>query len=521
MSFFQNLDDVSIGRKGAALIFIPTFVLMLSGLAVWRFHISLVKDQNEVFHSKQILILSEELLNELARAQNDIWAFALSEHSDLDESARGHLTRFRTMFYDLRTLITDSSIQQDRLGALIPILDQVDSQALTISNAIRQGKREIVIDALSELPIYQRTKQLREAFEDFIGEEHRLADLRAEKLVESTRRLLTGFLVGICFSSISSLILGRMFANNITARVQNIIVNFTKVSGGKRLGDASQGQDEIGQIDRALHQMAETLIERDQEMELFIYSVSHDLRSPLLNLQGFAQELKICSEDLRGKLAALPDTSTASINKILDEDFDLSVRYIQSAIQRLSTIMNALLQLSRVARLEFRYEQIELSAVFTRIIDALNVSIEEKGAQIKLLPLSTIWGDPESLERAFGNLLSNAIDYLDSERPGIIEIGILNAQRNTSSNFLTLYIKDNGLGFPEGGREKVFLPFQRFHRDISKGEGIGLALVRKIILRNHGKIWFKTKNGVGTTFFLSLPTAKLEPVIHLVERLES
>jgi signal transduction histidine kinase len=79
----------------------------------------------------------------------------------------------------------------------------------------------------------------------------------------------------------------------------------------------------------------------------------------------------------------------------------------------------------------------------------------------------------------------------------------------------TIYIRDNGLGFPEGSSEKVFLPFQRFHRNLSKGEGIGLALVRKIILRNQGRIWFTSESGTGTTFYVSLPATKPDYVYEL------
>jgi len=507
MKLLSELDDIPLGKKGAALIFLPTFVLVLFGFAVWRFYHLLVIDQGKVLHSRKVLMICEELLAEVNRAQNDSWAYALSGLPQMDLSSRGHVARLKELFQELKSLTGENKHQLAALESLPGNIQLLEVQVEKISAAVKQGKREMVVDVLGELPVYQRAAAIRQGFEKFIQEEHRLMEERSTKLISSTRRLAVGFFAGICVSSLAALILGRMFAQRLTRRIGAVISNIDSFSGNRSLTEVDQGKDEIGKIDRAFHQMAEAITERSHETELFLYSVSHDLRSPLLNLQGFSQELKFNADDLKADLSSLDTDSAGRIRKIIDEDFDQSIRYIHSSVQRLSVIIDALLQLSRVGRLELHFEQLDLSSIVERVVDSLRVSLAEKNASITLLPLPLVFGDASNMERALANLIGNAVQYLDPSRPGKITIG---TAESSAPNSATIFVTDNGLGFPEGSVEKVFLPFQRFHRGNSKGEGIGLALVRKIVAKSHGRIWLTTESGVGTTFYVALPTVKPE-----------
>ena len=254
-----------------------------------------------------------------------------------------------------------------------------------------------------------------------------------------------------------------------------------------------------------------SLIQRNREVETFVYSVSHDLRSPLVNLQGFGQELRIVGKELRALLEApeAPESIRSRGLALLDGEMGEAIQFIQSAVMRLSNIIDALLRLSRAGRVVYEWQLVELGPIVQRIVEAQAAVAAEKGAAIEVGPLSPVWGDPTALEQVFANLIGNALNYLDPQRPGWITIGMLETGNGAAGHDLagmrTIFVKDNGLGIPDDLHNRVFHAFQRLHPESSPGEGIGLTLVGRIVERHGGKIWFESGTGAGTTFFVSIP----------------
>jgi signal transduction histidine kinase len=121
--------------------------------------------------------------------------------------------------------------------------------------------------------------------------------------------------------------------------------------------------------------------------------------------------------------------------------------------------------------------------------------------------LPAVWGDPTALEQVFANLIGNAVNYLDPSREGRIEIGTTPAPPGVHS-LRIFYVRDNGLGIPAVALPRLFNAFQRLHGNVAAGEGIGLALVRRVVERHGGRVWAESREGVGTTFYLSLPEAE-------------
>ena len=248
-----------------------------------------------------------------------------------------------------------------------------------------------------------------------------------------------------------------------------------------------------------------------------MYSVSHDLRAPLVNLQGFGGELKATCEDLRKILAEGTPTPAAMQRglALVDDDMATSIRFIQTAVLRLSSIVNALLQFSCAGRIEYEFQSVDTQAIVARVIDSFSVTIAERGATVAVGDLPTLWGDPTAIERVVANLIGNVLNYLDPDRTGMIEVGSLPpVPWNVSAGdgpSRTIYIRDNGLGIPTAYREKLFQIFQRLHPQVAAGEGIGLATVLRIVGRHGGRVWFESIEGQGTTFFVSLPTTKEQP----------
>lgn len=254
------------------------------------------------------------------------------------------------------------------------------------------------------------------------------------------------------------------------------------------------------------------LAQRNQENEVFVYSVSHDLRSPLVNLQGFSHELEVLCGEVREILAQRDSTDAARTHglALCDEGISESIRFIQAAVTRLSVIINALLRLSRAGRVEYVWQEVDVRAVAARVIDSMRSIIDERQAKVMLEDLPPAWGDPTAIERLFANLIGNAVNYLDPARPGEVVVG---SSENAGSDQgpgaagaqVVYFVRDNGLGIAAAHQPQIFQVFKRLQPDAAPGEGLGLAIVQRIVQRHGGKIWLESEVGQGTTFYVALP----------------
>jgi signal transduction histidine kinase len=160
---------------------------------------------------------------------------------------------------------------------------------------------------------------------------------------------------------------------------------------------------------------------------------------------------------------------------------------------------------------EYQPQAVDIKPIVERITDAMSGTIFDRGASVEIGELPFAWGDATALEQLFANLIANAVNYLDPNRPGRIEVGSQPGpgQPNDSRSWTTYFIKDNGLGIPTAYHGKVFQALKRLHPQVAKGEGIGLAIARRIVERHGGNISFESAEGIGTTFFVNLPSAKV------------
>lgn len=288
--------------------------------------------------------------------------------------------------------------------------------------------------------------------------------------------------------------------------------------------DRKRAEDAVRQLNEALElRVAERtaelavanadLLQKNQEIETFVYSVSHDLRSPLVNLQGFSKELAAVCASTRELLAGsnVPETVRKKGLQLVEQDMQLSIRFIQTAVTRLSSIIDALLRLSRVGRIEYRRQPVNVATTVQRIVDALHQSVTEKHATIEVHELPEISGDPAAIEQVFANLLDNALKYSATTRSPHIEVGVVEEDSSVdrqTPNFQTYYVRDNGLGLDAAYLPKLFQAFKRFHPSASPGEGMGLAIIRRIVQRHGGEIRVESTKDVGSTFFITLPVEK-------------
>lgn len=260
---------------------------------------------------------------------------------------------------------------------------------------------------------------------------------------------------------------------------------------------------------REFEQTIEELNRRNTEVESFVYTVSHDLRAPLVNLQGFACELASSCQQLQNLLSgvSLPPERASSIETLLSEEIPEALHYISISVHKFDRLTEALLSLSRLGRQVYHIVEVNAREVVQNSIGSLQASIEQTGATISLGDLPPCQGDLTAIGQIFANLLSNAIKYRSPERP--LKLRIEGRREAAQVHY---WVRDNGLGIPQSAIKRLFQVFQRLHPGQAEGEGMGLAIIKRIIERHGGRIWAKSIEGVGSTFHFTLPASHPHPL---------
>jgi len=243
----------------------------------------------------------------------------------------------------------------------------------------------------------------------------------------------------------------------------------------------------------------------NKELEEFTYIASHDLRSPLVNLKGFASELQYCLELIqdfvRKALKVVPEDNAAEISSIVEKDMPQALSFISSSVTKMEKLTRAILELSRVGRRKLEFEPLNITNIVENCLKALQHQLSTRHIDVMVHELPNATGDAVAIEQVFGNIIDNAIKYLHPNRQGKIEIS---GTQNVSE---TIYhIKDNGRGIREEDLKKVFEIFKRAgNNDHIPGEGMGMSYVQTILRRHGGMIWCTSTLGAGTDFYFTLP----------------
>lgn len=257
------------------------------------------------------------------------------------------------------------------------------------------------------------------------------------------------------------------------------------------------------EIEMALQSTNDQLQHANEEIQRFAYIVSHDLRGPLINLKGFSEILRGAVEQMTSMtdsvMPALSDSQMRAWKAAVQEKIPTALRFINIALDRMDRFTTAILALSRMGNRALTIEPIAVEEIVQQILNSYAMQISEQGIEVIVDPLPIVNADRLSLDQILGNILGNALKYLDKSRVGRIHISAEQDAQQT-----VFHIADNGRGIAEVHQDKVFAPFRRGINDV-EGEGMGLAYVQALIRRHNGRIWFETTPDVGTTFSFSLP----------------
>jgi signal transduction histidine kinase len=311
---------------------------------------------------------------------------------------------------------------------------------------------------------------------------------------------LTATYAGTAFGVCGGLVAALLFTRGIADRFSGIARDAERLSRGEApvADDDGDDDDELGRTRRRLHDVAAELRARQQavdartaqvteinrELESFSYSVSHDLRAPVRHVVGFSALLRQRADP------ALDATSRRYLDTIVD------------AATRMGRLIDDLLSFSRMSKAEMALIEVDLNALVADVLVEQGNGSSGGDVAWTLHPMPRVRGDRAMLRIALTNLVSNALKYTAPRARREIEIGA----RPEPDGSVTVFVKDNGVGFDMAYAGKLFGVFQRLHSaEEFEGTGIGLANVRRIVQRHGGRTWAEGRPDAGATFYVSLP----------------
>lgn len=278
-----------------------------------------------------------------------------------------------------------------------------------------------------------------------------------------------------------------------------------------------QRTSELNEAHRALreaHDNLEAIVQArtaaltaaNEEIQRFAYIVSHDLRAPLVNIMGFANELRALRDDFQAMLDGIDPAARVALGDRparLGEEINESLDFILQSTAKMDRLIGAILRLSREGRRAFTAEPVHLADVFASIAGSLAHQAGERDATIEIAPdLPTLTADRLAVEQILTNVVENAVKYLKPGRPGLIRIA---AVPSDDPEEVVLAIADNGRGIAERDLDRVFELFRRAGPQDQPGDGIGLAFVQTQMRRLGGRVACRSVEGEGTTFTLAFP----------------
>ena len=394
--------------------------------------------------------------------------------------------------FGISTDITERKSSEEKLRAstkeIFDLRAALDEHAI-VAITDPQGKITYVNDKFCAISKYSR--------EELIGHDHRIIN-SAFHSKEFIRDL---------WKTIGS---GQVWRGEIQNRakdgsvywVATTIVPFLDEHGKPRqyvairadITERKRAETEITRLNAELEQRVARrtaqLEEANRELEAFSYSVSHDLRAPLRGIDGFA---RILQEDYADKL---------------DAEGRRVLGIIGSESKRMGQLIDDLLGFSRMSRQQLAATEIDMAGLAQSVFEGLMAAGPKHTPRLILKPLPTVSGDRATLRQVFVNLLGNAVKFTARQAEPTIEVG-----GQSAGGVATFYVKDNGVGFDEKYRSKLFGVFQRLHSEEEfEGTGVGLALVQRIVIRHGGKVWAEGRPGEGATFYFTLPEATEGPL---------
>lgn len=480
------LSETQIKRLGLAGL-IASFALLIAILifALWGFSAN-QRASDLVNHTYEVKDAVSDLTRDIERATATHHGFLLDPSPYREQTFVESSEQLIPGLDRAKRLVADDPNQINRLDSLRPlVVSYMDDMKEDFANPSRALSN---FNAQENRETLARVRALTEQIdvEEDVLLTSRLASERRAIFRVQALLALAGF--GLLIASIGTIFLLRRQARDLfVSRARLNVLNTNLESAvAERTADLKRANEEISR---------------------FAYIVSHDLRSPLVNVMGFTAELetadKILITFVERVEEAKPELVDDKVRFAAREDLPEAIGFIRSSTQKMDRLINAILNLSRQGRRELNAEHLSMEKVVGEIIDSLATTAEERGATITIeRPLPGISHDRVAIDQLFQNLIENATKYLKPGQPGEVVV-----RGRRSGNRAIFEIEDNGRGIAAQDHERIFELFRRSGSQDQSGEGIGLAHVRALAYRLGGNVTVTSALNAGATFTVDLPVA--------------
>ncbi|MBR0878923.1 signal transduction histidine kinase [Bradyrhizobium japonicum] len=453
-------------------------------------------DSKWVIHTIEAENQINALLLEIRRAESAARGYLLTQGADFKADHEKAVAAIIPALDKLTRLTRDNPDQRGNIEKLSAAIEIRLGQFKQELDFIGQNRPDKAIAQVREAASTDTTAEISKVAVSMIQEEERLFRLRS---VNSDRsQTLAASMTGIGSGLVVLLTLISIWLVRRSVRARD--------EAETRLRDA------YANLETVVDERTADLREANNEIQRFAYIVSHDLRSPLVNIMGFTSELEELGGDIFRRIGGLthvpadgPPLADGEValegpDKQLSADFSEALGFIKSSIAKMDRLISAILNLTREGRREFVPEKIDTRELIEAIVSTLAHQSAEAQAEIHVAPLPDLVSDRLALEQIFSNLIDNAIKYLKAGAPGEIRI-----RGRTKLGYAIFEISDNGRGIDPKDHQRIFDLFRRAGTQDKPGQGIGLAHVRALVRRLGGTMSVSSELNTGSTFTITLP----------------
>lgn len=454
------------------------------------------EDNSWVVHSVEAENQISTVLLEIRRAESATRAYLLSGGPQFLAEYQAAASSVLPAIDHLAQLTRDNPAQiqnvtrlrkaaEQRLSEFARGIERVtNNDVSTAVTALRNGTSTGAVETIGQIGRDMRTEEDR-----LFRDRTETAD-RTQKLASSVTIAGSGMVLALAFGSVLLVRQSSRARDRAESRLRDANLNL-EATVDERTADLREANDEI---------------------QRFAYIVSHDLRSPLVNIMGFTSELEELGGDIFRRVSSLthaagdaPPPAAGEIaleapDQQLSADFSEALGFIKSSIAKMDRLISAILHLTREGRREFQPERIDTRELIETIVSTLAHQASEAQAEIHVEPLPNLVSDRLALEQIFSNLIDNGIKYLKSGVPGTIRI-----RGRTKLGYAIFEISDNGRGIDPKDHQRIFDLFRRAGTQDRPGQGIGLAHVRALVRRLGGTMSVSSELNAGSTFTITLP----------------
>ncbi len=458
------------------------------------------QDNAAVVHTIEVENQINTLLLEVRRAESSARGYLLTSGRDFLGDHQDAVAAIGPELEKLGRLTADNPVQRDNVHKLRAAIETRLAQFVREMDSVKAGNPHAAIDEVRGAAADNTTAAIRNVASAMVFEENRLFEMRSASAERSQQlasiATVAGSALVIALAGISMMLLRRSARARDEAEVL--------------LRDANLN------LEATVDERTADLREANDEIQRFAYIVSHDLRSPLVNIMGFTSELDELRHDIFNRIASLgraaanssPPTIVAGetepvlegVDQKLSEEFSEALSFIKSSIAKMDRLISAILNLTREGRRQFEPVSVDMRQLMEGIVATLAHQAAEAEATIHIGNLPNLVSDRLALEQIFSNLVDNAIKYLKPGVPGEISVN-----GRTKLGFAIFEISDNGRGIDPKDHQRIFDLFRRAGTQDKPGQGIGLAHVRALVRRLGGTMSVASELNSGSTFTITLP----------------